>query len=396
MRAALGCVLATAAACTGALETRSADEVRAALRRDGTLTDVALGEGRVVYLGFVAEPQPAQPGGTVRLAHYWQVRAPLEGSYAVFVHVLVEGARGWVEHGDHRPAPPTDAWRPGDLVRTEHELRLPAKVPGERLELRLGLYRGKERLGVDDPALDDGEGRVRAGFIPVAGAPLPRPRYLAPRLTQPPRLDGHIDEDEWAAAPWTAPFLRSRGDGPGLHPVRARLGWDEGHLYVAIDAEDPDVLATLSGRDAPIYTEEAHELFIDADGDGKSYVELQVSPAGVLFDCAFAGGPRQRPRRQFDATFAAATFVDGTLNDASRRDRGWRSEWRIDTASLPDAGDGPRPGACWRINLFHLGKERDAQGRPGPADESAWSAPLMGDLHNLERFGELCFSGARP
>jgi hypothetical protein len=355
--------------------------------------DARLGGGAVRYLGFEAFPSGALPGDEVTLVHYWMADHRVERPYRVFVHFLVDGAHGWIPHGDHSPMPSSDRWPVGRVVRDEHRIRLPDVLPGTSVALRVGLYHDDVRMPVDDAGKQDGHQRIVAGSFPVSGTALALPVYDAPRLSAPPRLDGIVDNREWGMAPWTEPFLPSSGRGMARVSTRARMAWDPGHLYLAFVADDPDIQGTLMRRDQPVYREEAVEVFIDAKGTGRDYVELQVSPNGTQFDAAFEGGPRANMNVGFDARYTVAAKVDGTIGNASDRDESWTTEWSIEVASLPHAGGQIRLGDRWRVNLFRVAKDRVA-GAQTP-DESAWSPPLMGDFHNLERFGELWFKGGQ-
>ncbi len=368
------------------VEARSASDVLAELERRGHRVDAALGGGRVRYLGFTVQPEGALPGDQVRLTHYWLSVAPLDRPYRVFVHALVQGAFGLIPHGDHDPVPSPDRWPIGKVIRDEHPLALPEELPGDRVELRVGLYAGDARLPVDDPRAHDGTHRLLAGSFAVAGTPVPLPSYRAVRLATPPRLDGALEAAEWGQSAWTAPYVPSQGQKAARLTTRARLAWDPEHLYVALEAEDPDLQGSFTERDEPIYREEALELFIDADCDRRDYVELQASPRGTLFDARFTG-PRQGMDTAYQADLRVGTRLDGTLDDASDRDRGWTAEWAVRAASVPGVPTPLAGGTRLCINLFRVGKDR----HPGGVshEETAWSPPLMGDFHNLERFGEL-------
>jgi hypothetical protein len=175
------------------------------------------------------------------------------------------------------------------------------------------------------------------------------------------------------------------------------VGWDDAALYVAFTTKDPDVRAGMTAHDDPIYREEAIEMFVSAD-DPRNYVELQSSPRGITFDASFTGGPRRNMRVAYDADFEAACTVRGTINDPNDVDQGWSCEWRVGLASIPGVRLPIDPLATrWRVNFFRVAKDAARLAGGGSADdrlvpdESAWSPPLMGDFHNLERFGTLVF-----
>ena len=370
------------------------DAVLERLGREGHRVDVALGDGAVRYLGYEAFPEGAFPGDQVTLVHYWTATRALEADYRVFVHFLVQGARGHVPHGDHDPIPPTRGWPVGAVIRDEHRVELPGRLLGRRVDPRVGLYAGDRRMPVriDDLAAGDGDDRIRAPGFAVNGTPVPLPVYEAARLSAPITADGTAGAGEWAGTTEIERFVASDGSRPARRSTRARLGWDAEHLYLAFEADDPDILGTYTRRDEPVYREESLEIFIDPTGTGDDYVELQVSPKGTQFDASFRGGPRRGMRTSWDARYQSAVVVDGTVEPLrgtpAGADRGWRSEWIIEAASIPGLETPLSAGRELRINLFRIGKDRTPSGELVP-DESAWSPPLMGDFHNPERFGIL-------
>ena len=98
------------------------------------------------------------------------------------------------------------------------------------------------------------------------------------------KLDGKLDEKEWEDAPSTGDFVRTMDGQPAEQKTQAKLLWDDKNLYVAFVNDDKDVWTTLDKHDDKLWTQEADEMFIDADGDGKTYVELQVNAKGAIFD----------------------------------------------------------------------------------------------------------------
>ncbi|MEZ4271077.1 MAG: carbohydrate-binding family 9-like protein [Myxococcota bacterium] len=388
-------LLGMLAACYSPFQSLVPSQVISQLQQHGRWLDAQLGGGAITYLGFENSPNVVEPGSSVEITHYWLANRRVDRDYRIFVHTLVQGARGWTPHGDHDPPQPTSQWSPGKVVADRHRLRLPKEVPGNAMALRVGLFDDAGRIPIDASIHDDGQGRLRAGDVPVSGKVIPLPEYRAVHMKQPPVVDGIIDETEWQGTAWIDGFTSSMGNAASSVRTRARLGWDAQYLYVAMIADDPDIIATLRGHDAPVYREEAVELFIDAAGTGDSYIELQVSPLGVRFDAAFHGGPRRNMQVAYNAQWRAAVAVDGTpqagIGEAQDVDRRWSTEWAILLTSIPNALP-LTPNRPWRINLLRIAKDRHAGALR--QDESAWSPPLMGDFHNLERFGKLWFAEA--
>jgi len=363
-------------------------------------------DGKVIYLGLDADPVPIEPGKDVTLTHYWKVVASPGQNWKVFTH-LNGGGPGKnyinVDHPVVKGKYPVSAWKPGEIIRDQHTIRLPVGWPAPSVEVYVGLWGGPRMPVKSGP--HDGEGRVLAATIPVSSkgaTPEPRKRYVARMVTKAPKIDGKLDDAAWASAPSTGAFVNTMNGGPVGQKTEAKLVWDKKYLYVGIENADTDVWAKLDKRDDKLWTEEADEIMIDADGNGRTYVELQVAPNGNLFDTYLPErrkyedtiDPKLKPFSWNSKTIAKVR-VDGTLNKREDQDKGWTAELAIpledvkgmDTKSpltLP-----PTPGSVWRINMFRMDVP---QGKPQQA--SGWSPPLVGDFHALDRFGELVFGDA--
>ena len=97
-----------------------------------------------------------------------------------------------------------------------------------------------------------------------------RPVYTCYRTCTPPKIDGHLDDRAWEAAPWVPMVSAATGAQP-RQATRACLLWDDDYLYVAFRCEDDDIWGTTTERDQPIYDQEVVEVFLDADCDGRGW-----------------------------------------------------------------------------------------------------------------------------
>ena len=340
--------------------------------------------GTVQYLGTRLEPPNAHGGQTVRLSHYFRAMAPPPQGYRFFAHVIEPSTGAMVVNADHEiqgGALPLGRWPVGKVVEDVHTVTLPPT--DAQLRVALGFWQGETRLPVDESAAHDGRNRMLGPPLDGAGPALPE--YHAPRTSHPPRIDGVLDDVAWREAPAVELVASNDGHRPSLKTL-ARLTYDSTNLYVGFECEDPDVWGTLLKHDDPIYNEEVVEIFIDADGDGKTYNELQVSPNNVTFDASFV------TRRSDLATAMAwesgmktAVKVRGTLNDPSDRDEGWSAEMQIPLAALTAVPQlPPQKGARWRVNLYRLEHLQRTQ-----VEGQAFSPVFVGDFHHLPRFGWL-------
>ncbi|ABF91795.1 putative lipoprotein [Myxococcus xanthus DK 1622] len=338
--------------------------------------------GAVVYLGSKVSPEKAAPGTQVRLAHYFRAVRPPPQGFAFFVHVVDPASGGMLTNADHEVqggAAPLASWPVGKVIEDVHSV----PMPGTPARVMLGFWRGGSRLPVDDANAHDGSQRMLGPQL--GGAAQELPEYSVPRVSQPPTIDGVLDDAAWKQS--KPVVLRRSFDGSAARQrTEARLVHDGKFLYVAFDLDDPDVWGTLRKRDDPIYEEEVVEIFLDANADGRTYNELQVSPHNVIFDAYFPAR-RQGMDRSWDSGMTSAVKVRGTLDDDSDRDEGWSVEMQIPFDRLAEVPHiPPQPGDRWRFNLYRL-EHHDRRTVEG----QSFSPLFVGDFHALPRFGWLVF-----
>jgi Carbohydrate family 9 binding domain-like len=359
-------------------------------------------DGKVMYLGLDVDPATVEPGKDVKLTHYWKLVAAPGDGWKPFTHLEGPNHSSYI-NADHAPVKgkyPASAWKVGDIVRDEQTVRLPPNWSHDVLNVYVGFWRGAARMPVKSGP-HDAEGRVLAAAIPVKVAvkAVPRKHYIVRKVTKAPKLDGKLDDAAWAEALSTGPFGNTLTGAPAEQKTEAKLVWDDKFLYVAFDNQDSDVWSTLTKRDDKLWTQEADELMIDADGNGKTYVELQVAPNGSIFDTYLPTyrkyedsiDPKKKPY-SWNSKLVAKVAVDGTLNKREDKDKGWTVEMAIPLADVIGLDKDskvkipPAVGDVWRVNMFRMDMP---QGKPQQA--SGWSPPMVGDFHALDKFGELVF-----
>jgi hypothetical protein len=215
-----------------------------------------------------------------------------------------------------------------------------------------------------------------------------RPIYVCRRTRGPIVIDGRLDEPSWLAAEPIYLIRTDTGKAP-RYPTTAKVLWDDRFLYVGFYCADPDIWGTITEHDGPMYDEEVVEVFIDANQDGISYVELEVNPLNVTLDL-FALNRGGRLRTLFDWAsqgWQHAVTIDGHLNQREREDRSWTVEMAVPLVDVETAPHiPPLEGDVWRANLYRIdrGKEGD--------EYSAWSPTCAINYHIPSRFGEWVFS----
>lgn len=248
----------------------------------------------------------------------------------------------------------------------------------------------------------------------LEAAPFAPRRAICYRAAATPTIDGKLDDEAWARAPWSEPFVDIEGDRrprPRFQ-TRVKMLWDAAYFYIAADMEEPDVWATLTERDAVIFHDNDFEVFIDPDGDTHEYYELEVNARGTPWDLMLVrpyrdGGP---PLNGWDiAGLELGVHVRGTLNRPGDRDEGWSVEIAMPWKILREAAPGqrpPAPGDQWRVNFSRVEWQVDARSgryekKSDPATKSlvpennwVWSPQGAIDMHMPERWGVVQFSDA--
>ena len=177
------------------------------------------------------------------------------------------------------------------------------------------------------------------------------------------RIDGRLDEASWALSPRVGEIrlINDPSRRPAF-PTEAAVVWDETALYVAFASADAEPWGRMKTRDERLWTEEVVEVFLDPDGDGQNYAELEVSPGNVVVDLLIS-----KPRA--GGTTARDWNIAGLRTAVGRHEAGWIAEIAIPWTSLAGAGvtSTPKPGDQWRAGLYRIKRP----GGPAKADRIA-------------------------
>jgi hypothetical protein len=224
----------------------------------------------------------------------------------------------------------------------------------------------------------------------------PPAQGLCYRATSPISVDGRLDEPAWQAV---APlgrfscFLTKRGFPQ--YDTRARALWDEASLYVGFEADDPDIWSTITDRDGNLWEGEVCEVYVDPDGDGRNYAELEVNPLNAVIDLQIEreenGAVTDVPSFvKWNAEgWRTAVAVEGDVSDRDGQDRSWTVEMAIPFAALaPLGGPSPKVGDSWRFQLYRIDRSNTLK----DPEFSGWSP--TDTFHRPGQFGRLTFAGA--
>ena len=220
-----------------------------------------------------------------------------------------------------------------------------------------------------------------------------QPEYSleAIRADSAPVINGHLNEPVWQRA--KSVWLKDNRSGESVTDARVTTRvmtcYDDSTLYIAFICKDPDIWTSYTQRDEYLWQEEAVEVFIDVDDEPDTYVEIEVSPANVLFD-SYIIDP---VNIDIPATAAydlsgirTAVVVNGTLNKRDDTDVSWFVEIAVPFRDLVnDKIKSVSSRTNFRINFYRLDKNTDMD-----AAGFAWS-PTGARFHKPSVFGTLIF-----
>ena len=255
------------------------------------------------------------------------------------------------------------------------------------------------------------------------------PHYVAYRTATKPQIDGRLDEYVWQNAPRSPRFRDLILGAETIHDTRAAVLWDDEYLYIAYWIEEPDLQASLTERDAPIYQNNDVEFFIAGT---EAYYEFEINAFGTIYEVLFvwneaykagaydkmedlaegqAGsqpfngvGYKNHPRGLRTGFFQwdfpglqSAVYLDGTINDSSDRDRGWTVELALPWAGMDVLAKGdkrnvpPEDHDVWRMDFSRFNQYKEAPPANDPGGW-AWSPHGVWDSHVPECFTYIHFS----
>ena len=202
---------------------------------------------------------------------------------------------------------------------------------------------------------------------------------VAASSSEPPVIDGRLDEALWARARNGVGFVTNAAASPPRASAEAMLAYDARNLYLAVECQEPRMDAVVekeSNRDGTVWEDNAVEIFVDPAHGGKTfYYHLIVSSAGVLFDSRMEGGESDQ-----DWNLAIGSQLEYAVG---KSETGWVVEMRLPFRSLAMAS--PRTGDQIRFNVT---RDRAVEGEKR---ELTALSPTFGGFHMPQCFAELRF-----
>ena len=206
-----------------------------------------------------------------------------------------------------------------------------------------------------------------------------------------PVIDGKDDDSIWQQV--TPIALKENHSGnevreSGLQ-THVKACYDDNTLYFLFVCNDPDIWAAFTQRNEYLWQEEVVEVFIDVDDVRETYVEIEVSPANIIFD-SYIVDP-ENINLPATASFnlpglRTGVTVQGTINQREDIDNSWTVEIAIpfeDLANLTTEKVSPETEI--KLNFYRLDKNQGEE-----PSSYAWS-PTGKSFHKPSVFGKLVF-----
>ena len=224
-------------------------------------------------------------------------------------------------------------------------------------------------------------------------------------------IDGEVYSDDWKSIPWSDFFVDIEGNKkpkPYLS-TRMKMLWDENYLYVAAEMEEPHIWGYLNNHDDIIYRDNDFEVFIDPDGDGLNYFEIEINALGTILDLFLAKPYNKKGKADLNWNaegLKKAVKHYGKLNDTTGNDLKWTMEiaipWDSYHTRIPNLKK-PISGDTWRINFSRVEwKTEYVDGNyrknvnietslPIPENNWVWSPQGKINMHIPEMWGTVTF-----
>ena len=197
------------------------------------------------------------------------------------------------------------------------------------------------------------------------------------RVTNPPKIDGDLNDSAWLAAPEITTFTQYDPDNgkPATQNSVVKVVYDDDAIYFAARMDDTHpVTARLGRRDSTLQSD-YFRVQIDAHHDRRSGNSFLVYPSNVQQDSALYNDTAED--LDWDGVWTSSTKVTST---------GWTAELRIPYSQLrfPD-----RPLHVWGINFYRRIVRNREQDRLVNTPKS--------ENGNVSRFADLTgIEGIRP
>jgi len=208
-------------------------------------------------------------------------------------------------------------------------------------------------------------------------SPGARRSLKAVETTEPPSIDGVLDEAIWTSAEPATGFVQAdplEGQ-PATEQTEVRVAFDDEFLYIAarcLDSDPSGVIVNEIRKDFVPREQDAFEVLLDTFLDRRNGFVFSTNAAGARADTQIANEGRE-VNTNWDAVWWVA---------ATRNTEGWAAEFKIPFKTLRYEGG---PGRDWGINFARRIRRKNEVTYWSPVSRafSIYRASSEGDLTGL-------------
>ena len=190
--------------------------------------------------------------------------------------------------------------------------------------------------------------------------------YAVAKTLESPTIDG-LDNDEcWDLASFSDSFIDIQGKQRAGKDTKVKLLWNEDFLFIFALLEEDHIWGDITKRDEIIYFNNDFEVFIDPEGRGGPYGEIEINALGTEWDLLLTKAYRAGGKAVFNWNIEglkSAVHINGSLNDPLDLDQSWSVEMAIPMHSLTELitrkKPHPKVGEVWRVNFSRVQWEHD-------------------------------------
>ncbi|MCA9513319.1 MAG: hypothetical protein KC635_00095, partial [Myxococcales bacterium] len=163
-------------------------------------------DGKVRLIGVDLDKREVQPGQELKVTWYWESLEEAPGGWKIFVHFEGAGRRTTHDHDAVGELFPISRWKPGQIVKDEQKIAIPADFPVGRATLFVGIFEEEawrerkqnirmevsNRPEVKVPVREDG--RIEVGSVEIVKTAAATPSQTVYRAAGPIVIDGKLDD----------------------------------------------------------------------------------------------------------------------------------------------------------------------------------------------------------
>jgi len=199
-----------------------------------------------------------------------------------------------------------------------------------------------------------------------------RPSITALRVTEPPVLDGRMDDAAWKQAQVAGPLRQEQPNegAPATERTEFRVVYTSEALYIGLwcfDREPEKILSRLMARDSPIPKDDAIAIALDTFLDRRNGYWFMINPNGAQADALITNNTDIND--DWDGVWSVAARIDS---------EGWKAELELPFKSIsfnPET-------EVWGLNISRHIRRKQEWDR--------WSRPLLDfDTYQVSEAGYL-------